>query len=822
MKRNSTYIHKAIKATGLVVVAALMLVLTATQQVQASSTRTKPETFYVSQSGNDSANGTSSSSPWKSIARVNKAQFIPGDKILFQRGDTWKDTTLKPQGSGDANADITLSDYGKDADLPKLEGEGQVSDVILLSNQQHWTISNLDVSNQTSGFDNGTESNTNGAKLGDLRGIHITGKDVPELDGIHLNGLYVHDVSGRVEWASDIGLDGSTLKQIQPGVYKNAGWDRSKRTGGIVIESLKPSGDTPTIFKNVSLTNSVLKRNSYGAFTIKQWSGGNKGPQWALLNYQGTPPDYQSARFKPHENITVTGNYIDQEGAYNCNGVYVTSSKHVMVENNVIKNSGTCGIEINLVDDCIVQNNDVSGSKPKVGGADSNGIDADRRVSNTIFQYNYLHDNGDGFLICGFDYNGLIIRYNLLKDNTSVDFRDSVQGGFITIDNNVIYNTLKKSGLNFSNANSQSERWQFENNVLYNVNDSVKNVQYGSVNSKVQYSHNAYYGPGVTKVSSDEKAVTQNPKFVEAQPSIQQTGDTAAGRVKDFSGFKLQGNSPLINAGTPYVKNAAQVSIDVNGKDYDDQSISGNPEIGLYEYVASTSTSTSNSSADKSSTDTTSVSSSISQPTQPEPGTSVRNAKKIPATAAKRAEFVYGINNLYLYKTVDYSKNNRIYHYVKKPANYRPIFKVIDYGYSAKGRLRYKVQDFNRASSTYGKQGYITANSKYVISAYYSKNPTTVTVISAKGINSYRSKNLSGKEKTYKQGSILKVKGIIQHNLTTRVVLANGQYISANRKFVIAGKKHLVTRVRSKSPINLYKTVQLTQRVKHYKKEAGT
>ncbi|MFD1124189.1 DUF5776 domain-containing protein [Lentilactobacillus raoultii] len=807
---------KTIGQSVLTVIAVAMTVwLLIPGSIKADTTRTRPETFYVSsQHGSDQASGTSAQTPWQSIHRVNQGQFIAGDKILFERGSTWKDVTLQPKGSGNDHADITISDYGSQGELPKLAGEGKVSDVVRLTNQDHWTISHLDISNQTTGFDNNKESDENGAKLNDLRGIHITGQNVSELDGFNLTDLNVHDVSGRVEWASDVGLDGSTLKERQPGVYTNAGWDRSKRTGGILIESLKPTNNQPTIFKNVSLTNSTLERDSYGGFTIKQWSGGKNGPQWAFPAADAKAPNYESPQFKPHENITVKNNYIDQQGVYNCNGIYVTSSKHVMVEDNVVKNSGTCGIEINLVNQCVVQNNDVSGSKPKVGGADSNGIDADRRVSNTIFQYNYLHDNGDGFLICGFGYNGLIIRYNFLKDNTGIDFRDSVDGGFVSIDNNLIYNTLSRLKLNFSNASPRNETWQFENNVMYNVNSALQSVSYGSSNNKVQYSHNAYYGSGVSKNALDKSAITADPKFVSAKPEIPQTGDTVAGRVSDFSGFKLQSDSPLINAGTPYVKNSAQVSIDVNGKDYAGQAISGNPEVGLYEFAktetptnSTSSVSSSASSASVTSSNQSSVSSS-SAPSQTSSASSAtgsttgtsstsssvtpeKPAKKIQRPTYKKGTTVYAIRGLWLYKTPTFTRANRVTHYPKKSRMNRPAFKIMGNSQSATGKLRYKVRVVNHSNQATNKIGYITTKKGFLEPAFYQHDYQTVTVLNSTGINAYLTKKLTHRVKHYRSGKVLRVKKIVRQGSTTRFELKNGQFITANRQLVLAGTHHI-------------------------------
>jgi len=54
-------------------------------------------TYYVAAAGNDSNVGTDTGHPWKTVAKVNGATFLPGDLILFNRGDAWYGTSLTVQ-----------------------------------------------------------------------------------------------------------------------------------------------------------------------------------------------------------------------------------------------------------------------------------------------------------------------------------------------------------------------------------------------------------------------------------------------------------------------------------------------------------------------------------------------------------------------------------------------------------------------------------------------------------------------------------------------------------------------------------------------------
>jgi hypothetical protein len=68
-------------------------------------------TYYINAtSGSDSNDGKTNSTPWKTISRVNKAILMPGDSILFSRGQSFRGN-LVPQ-SGTAYAISYYGAYG--------------------------------------------------------------------------------------------------------------------------------------------------------------------------------------------------------------------------------------------------------------------------------------------------------------------------------------------------------------------------------------------------------------------------------------------------------------------------------------------------------------------------------------------------------------------------------------------------------------------------------------------------------------------------------------------------------------------------------------
>lgn len=79
----------------------------------ASSTDPTPlRSFYVDPNGNDSNNGTSQSTPWKTISKVNSADIKAGDAIYFKGGGVWTGTVLMTKRTGTAAAPIKYASYG--------------------------------------------------------------------------------------------------------------------------------------------------------------------------------------------------------------------------------------------------------------------------------------------------------------------------------------------------------------------------------------------------------------------------------------------------------------------------------------------------------------------------------------------------------------------------------------------------------------------------------------------------------------------------------------------------------------------------------------
>ena len=116
----------------------------------------KAQVFYVSSSlGNDLNNGLSIQSPFKSIEKLNSMQFSAGDSIFFKSGDYWQGM-LWLKGSGSFTQPIVIDVYGGN-NRPVINGFGYQAS-ILIFNDQHIHINNLELYNSSSHLDSAVAS----------------------------------------------------------------------------------------------------------------------------------------------------------------------------------------------------------------------------------------------------------------------------------------------------------------------------------------------------------------------------------------------------------------------------------------------------------------------------------------------------------------------------------------------------------------------------------------------------------------------------------------------------------------------------------------
>ena len=141
-------------------------------------------TYYVDcAAGHDAHDGLSPATAFGTLAAISSRTFVPGDKILLNRGTTCKGI-FSAGGSGTPEAPIVLGAYGNGS-APVIDGGTYIS-AVWLYNQQGWHIENIET------------------RGGTLYGIHIGGDSI-SLTHFRITNVAVHDVNG-VLTSKDSGL----------------------------------------------------------------------------------------------------------------------------------------------------------------------------------------------------------------------------------------------------------------------------------------------------------------------------------------------------------------------------------------------------------------------------------------------------------------------------------------------------------------------------------------------------------------------------------------------------------------------------------------
>jgi hypothetical protein len=253
--------------------------------------------------------------------------------------------------------------------------------------------------------------------------------------------------------------------------------------------------------------------------------------------------------------------------------MYITDVRRALIERNVVHRTGTSGIETYYADDVTIQFNEVSETRKRAGGADSNGIDPDKATTRQLIQYNYTHDNGDGILLCQLAFGDVVVRYNVIARNTRYQiYLHSDRAAVARVYNNTVYNDRSQHAI-YGYGNNLTSTYYLTNNVIYST---VANASL-TTSATVRYNNNLYGGAALRVPADDTRAIVANPLFAGSLGTG--TGTPESGpRLDTAYALKVRSGSRAIDTGTS-ISNAGS-------RDYAGTPLyNGRPDIGAFEYT---------------------------------------------------------------------------------------------------------------------------------------------------------------------------------------------------------------------------------------------
>lgn len=484
-------------------------------------------TYYVSAVGNDSNSGLSASTPWQSLAQVNRTIFVPGDQILFRCGDTFSGQ-LKVPSSGSAGNPITYSSYNPGTSactLPVLAGAtGQTTwlqAAVLVQDQDNLVFSNLHISNNNTSIA--------GASLSNVYGIQVAGSGLRSLSYYRFQNLLVDQVT-TYKWNGNLDaiytsgiavLNNSTNYPINDIVVSGTTFTNNGRYGAIFADNSAVANydiNNPVLgVQNVSVLNNTCTNNGGSCFM---------GQRILNLLIQGNSI-VNSGAATPI-NTTAAVNMFHRGS-----GAWFVGSQHVAVEHNY-----------------------VSGS---YGPDDSSNIHVDAANSDVVIEYNtYYGDSGAGFEVLGGNHH-VIYRFNYSAND------GQRTGGFHT---GVIYSSTYVPATMGTIGNAYSDDvWIYNNTIVSNnalgqaitlsaTNLNIYNNIFASYGTQLitlstslpsggvapVWSNNVFVGAKAGAYANDHYAILQDPKFVN------ETASAFTATPTYVNNFKLLTGSPALSA----------------------------------------------------------------------------------------------------------------------------------------------------------------------------------------------------------------------------------------------------------------------------------
>lgn len=485
-------------------------------------------TYHLdSVSGDDTADGRSPATAWRSLAKANSVVYQPGDSLLLKSGAAWTGR-LRPQGSGTAAARIRIDRYG-DGPKPAIHGGGIAGGAVTLENREYWTIRNLEITN-------------NGTSEPKKMGINVRNDCVGTLSGIEVRDCDIHDVTGVMNNYID-----------------------GKESGGIVFQVTVSNLAVPSRWENIVIEgNTIRKVIREGILLQSLWI--NK-PQDPNSSWQGAGP------YLPSDHVRIASNTLEDIGG---DGIIPWCVRNGIIEYNLVRRAnnnslgqGHAGLWPYFCEDMIMQFNEVCETKTAYDGM---AFDFDNSDQRCIYQYNYSHDNEGGFLnmCCDGNGNGNIARFNISRND------GCIPGGRVflvhghgnhgyQVYNNTIFAGRNNPPMFEQGAASDGSDITFRNNIFINSGTGSFFAPGGC-----RFENNLYFGNG---------HIAADPRRILADPMLVFPGSGGNG-LDSLNGYKLLAGSPALGSG--------MVVPNSGGRDYWGNPVSSTtaPNIGAYNGAA--------------------------------------------------------------------------------------------------------------------------------------------------------------------------------------------------------------------------------------------
>ncbi len=525
-----------------------IVLLLSTLAILFTSASLSAKTYYISSSwGSDENDGLSQSAPFASIAKLSSVDLFPGDSVLFNRGDLWKEKFYS-SASGTPGNPIYYGAYG-DGELPVISAIGEIPG---WDNSSNWKNLFGNVWMMKSAFD--------------PQRLSLNGKEVLQIDkpeniksekekwSYNNDSLSVYSVGNPAEYYSSI--EGNVL-------YYNL---LIKKQHDIVVENLEivgGSGNSITIAgsKNIVIRNCTIGKLAWLGIRILQYDGVSS--ENVLIENNLVDSGFRFI-YGPPENRGCEDGILLSAGANSC-----------VVRNNRVLDWTHCGIYCyalregdNGVYDNLIEGNYISGANvPYTHGIGTDGREGLCR--NNEFRRNLIQNTTVRNQING---NNNFVHHNIIDGitNSPVKRGGTAQGfdlqcygtDLVCHDNHIENNTImncEEAGIRFRADKNDKANNYIRNNIIYNCGYNSKDrlENFGIViddHSSVKknfFANNCVYNEGAENVIYYRGKSLTIDEFNSQSNTLDVIRENLFADPLFVDNWKLNDKSPCINKGIP-------------------------------------------------------------------------------------------------------------------------------------------------------------------------------------------------------------------------------------------------------------------------------
>ncbi len=345
------------------------------------SISSQAQDYYVNNEGNDSNDGLTEQSAFKTLAKVNAQSLTAGDNIYLASGQEFVGTVKIANEAGTSELPISITTYGDNSKRAIIDAKNELAGIDIV-NASYLNISNIEIH-----ANGGTAKKyRTGAKmrLGVL--VDVNDSSGKEYGHITFDNLFIHDI-----YHENVGFDGRGDDVNTNNGTQAYGW-------GVRLYN---NNNNNTVLTNITFQNSEISdvahtgfkttSNSHRDLSQRRWGGIYKvnlnnnylhdigGPG---IMFGGANDSYVG-----HNRVHRTGSGSDTRKWSRGSGMWPWGSRDLLIEHNEFTDAQ--------------------------GPADSAGFHIDFNCTNVVIQYNLSKNNAGGFIeILGNNENNSY-RYNV-------------------------------------------------------------------------------------------------------------------------------------------------------------------------------------------------------------------------------------------------------------------------------------------------------------------------------------------------------------------------------------------------------------------------